>query len=57
MVAEKPDDGLQHPLVHEGGDTDEVATNERGDDKATVQQPSGAEVPNAEQRRVSTWKR
>lgn len=44
-----PDDGLQNPLVHEGGETDELDSNERGDDKATVQQPSGEEVPDAQQ--------
>ena len=44
-----PDDGLQNPLVHEGGETDEVSTNELGDEKATVQQPSGDEVPSADQ--------
>lgn len=49
MSEQTSDDGLQNPLVHEGGETDEVVTNERGDDKATVQQPSGDEVPNAEQ--------
>lgn len=49
MPEQPPDDGLQHPLVHEGGETDEVVTNERGDDKATVQQPSGDEVPRSEQ--------
>jgi len=41
------DDGLQHPLVHEPGEHVEVDSNERGDDKATVEQPSGAEVPEA----------
>lgn len=40
-----PDDGLQNPLVHEQGQTDEVDSNERGDDKATVEQPSGAPLP------------
>ena len=43
-----PDD-LQNPLVHEGGETDGVDTNERGDDKATVQQPDGGEVPESKQ--------
>ena len=48
MPESMADDGLQNPLVHEGGDTDEVVTNERGDDKATVQQPSGDEIPASE---------
>jgi hypothetical protein len=41
------DDGLQHPLVHEPGENVELDSNERGDDKAAVEQPSGAEVPEA----------
>lgn len=45
---ESPDDGKQNPLVHEGGATDEVDTNERGDDKATVEQPTGGDVPQAD---------
>lgn len=48
--AAPPDDGKQNPLVHEGAQTDEVDTNERGDDKVTVEQPSGEEVPRPEQR-------
>ena len=44
-----PDDGMQNPLVHEGGETDGVDTNERGDDKATVEQPDGGEVPHSKQ--------
>lgn len=50
MSDKKPvsDDGLQNPIVHEGGDTDEVSTNERADDEATVQQPSGEEAPRAQ---------
>ena len=43
-----PDDGLQNPLVHEAGEADEVDTNERADDKATVQQPDGGAVPDAD---------
>ena len=48
-MTDPADDGLQNPLVHEGGETDEVSTNEQGDDKVTVRQPSGDEVPTAEQ--------
>jgi hypothetical protein len=44
-----PDDGLQDPLVHEGGDTDDVSTNERADGKVTVEQPSGEEAPRAQE--------
>lgn len=43
-----PDDGKQNPLVHEGGETDEVDSNERGDEKVSVQQPSGGDVPRAD---------
>ena len=47
---ETADDGLQHPLTHEGATSDPTDTNERGDDKATVVQPSGDPVPNSEDR-------
>lgn len=44
------DDGLQHPLVHEGGGaapTDD--TNEKADDKVDIVQPSGDPAPHAEE--------
>ena len=47
---ETADDGMQNPLTHEGATSDPTDTNERGDDKATVVQPSGDPVPNSEDR-------
>ena len=44
-----PDDGLQNPPLHEGGETDDVSTNEDADRKVTVEQPSGEEAPRAQE--------
>ncbi|MDP9068403.1 MAG: hypothetical protein M3N53_08690 [Actinomycetota bacterium] len=42
------DDGLQDPLVHEGGPPDGIDTNERGDERVQVQQPSGEPIDDAD---------
>lgn len=47
-VDEAADDGLQHPVTHEGAPSDPTDTNEKGDDKATVVQPSGDPVPTSQ---------
>ena len=48
MIAERSeDDGLQHPVVHEGADPDPQDTNEAADEAATVLQPSGDPVEEA----------
>ena len=45
-----PDDGKQHALVHEGGGSPEANdTNERGDDKVEILQPSGEPAPHSEE--------
>ena len=49
MDERREDDGLQHPLVHEGAEPDAVDSNEDGDEKATVVQPSGESVEDAQQ--------
>lgn len=44
------DDGLQHPLVHEGGGSSpNYDTNEAADSKVEVLQPSGDQAPSAEE--------
>lgn len=49
MEEPREDDGLQKPLVHEGAEPDAVDSNEDGDEKATVVQPSGEPVTDARQ--------
>lgn len=44
------DDGMQHPLIHEGGGpAPTYDTNEAADDKAEILQPSGDPAPHAEE--------
>ncbi|HJR44936.1 MAG TPA: hypothetical protein VJ927_04970 [Actinomycetota bacterium] len=45
----RDDDGLQHPLVHEGADPDPEDSNEAADEKATILQPSGEPVTDAQE--------
>lgn len=46
---ETVDDGLQHSLTHEGAaPAAPNDTNEKGDEKATVVQPSGDPLPGSE---------
>ena len=45
----REDDGLQHPLVHEGASPDPLDSNEDGDEKATIVQPSGESVEDVQE--------
>ena len=46
---DRSDDGLQHPLTHEGADPEPgYDSNERADDRVRIEQPSGEEAPRAE---------
>lgn len=45
----RDDDALQNPLVHEGAAPDPVDANEDGDEKATILQPSGESVEDAQE--------
>jgi hypothetical protein len=47
MADRAPDDRKQNALVHEPGQAEDLDSNERGDDKASIEQPSGKEVPQA----------
>ncbi len=48
-IEQLADDGMQHPLIHDGGGpAPTYHTNEKADDKAEIVQPSGDPAPTAE---------